>query len=36
MQLVALMMDHKIPCIITENDADFRGIDGIRVVNPFG
>lgn len=35
-QLAALMLHERIPVIITENDADFFGIQGITPVNPFG
>lgn len=34
-QLAALMIREKIPVILTENVADFTGIDGITPVNPF-
>ena len=35
-QLAALMIREKIPVILTENVADFSGIDGITPINPFG
>jgi predicted nucleic acid-binding protein len=35
MQLVASMQIHGIPTIVTENEADFSGIEGVSVVNPF-
>lgn len=34
-QLVALMRREDIPVIVTENDKDFAGIDGITALNPF-
>ena len=35
LQVVALMLTHRIGTLITENVADFAAVDGIRVVNPF-
>ena len=35
MQLVAVMRQHRIRRIYTENAADFKGLDGIEAVNPF-
>ena len=35
MQLVALMRCHGIRRILTESEADFEGLEGIEVVNPF-
>jgi predicted nucleic acid-binding protein len=35
MQLVAAMMLHGIPTIVTENAQDFAPIREIRVINPF-
>lgn len=34
-QLAALMVLEGIPVILTENVADFSGIDGITAINPF-
>jgi predicted nucleic acid-binding protein len=34
-QLVALMHRENIPTILTENDRDFAGIEGITAINPF-
>lgn len=34
-QLAALMLLEDIPVILTENVADFSGIDGITAINPF-
>ncbi len=34
-QLTALMLRESIPVILTENDKDFSGIEGITPVNPF-
>lgn len=35
MQLVAVMRQHRIRRIHTENAGDFKGIDAIEAVNPF-
>jgi len=35
LQLAALMLREGIPVILTENDGDFAGIDGITALNPF-
>jgi hypothetical protein len=34
-QLAALMIRESIPLILTENVADFQGIEGITALNPF-
>jgi len=34
-QLAALMIREGIPVILTENVADFEGIDGVTPINPF-
>jgi predicted nucleic acid-binding protein len=34
-QIAALMLRESIPVIVTENEADFAGIDGITPLNPF-
>lgn len=34
-QLAALMIRERIPVILTENAADFSGIDGVTPINPF-
>lgn len=34
-QLAALMLLEDIPVVLTENVADFSGIDGITAINPF-
>lgn len=34
-QLAALMIRENIPVILTENVADFMGIDGVTPINPF-
>lgn len=34
-QLAALMIREGIPIILTENDADFVGIEGLTAINPF-
>jgi predicted nucleic acid-binding protein len=34
-QLAALMLREGIPVILTENDGDFAGIEGITALNPF-
>lgn len=34
-QLAALMLRESIPLILTENEKDFRSIEGITAVNPF-
>ena len=34
-QLAALMLRENIPMILTENDKNFSGIDGITPINPF-
>ncbi len=34
-QLAALMLREGIPIIVTENDKDFSGIEGITPLNPF-
>jgi predicted nucleic acid-binding protein len=35
MQIAAVMQIHGIQQIITENDEDFREIEGIKAINPF-
>ncbi len=34
-QLAALMIQESIPLILTENEKDFKEIDGITPINPF-
>jgi predicted nucleic acid-binding protein len=34
-QLAALMLCENIPVILTENDTDFSGIEGVTAINPF-
>ena len=34
-QLAALMIREGIPIILTENDSDFAGIEGVTPINPF-
>ncbi len=34
-QLAALMLREDIPVILTENDKDFSGVEGITPINPF-
>ena len=33
--IAACMLEHGVPTIVTENEADFRKIPGITVLNPF-
>lgn len=33
--IAACMLEHGVPTIFTENEADFRKIPGITIVNPF-
>jgi len=35
MQLAATLLVHDIPTLVTENTADFVGIEGIEAISPF-